>query len=158
MNTFEFFHNSFGKHLTNKTNKLHMDAWRALSSNHPQQKKNAKGEHSSCRLISGWAIVRPDNTLLQQKLAATGLTYDDRNRFNAFFHELQSWDGSPRIFLTFDQSPVPIANLFMTLDLRAVRICSPSGVETFDYTTAAPSNAGTIGASLHRMKEKQDAA
>ena len=114
VNTFQFFNEHFGKFLTEQTNQPHMDTWRALSSNHLLQKKNSAGGDVSNRLTSGWAIVRPSGTVMQQKLAAGGIQYDDRTRFEAFADELAAWDGNPRIFLMFDKAPIPIANIFIT--------------------------------------------
>ena len=143
MNTFEFFNEHFGKHLVKQEGQAHESAWRALSSNH----RLSKG--SDGRLASGWAIVRPGQSSVQLKLAASGLHFDERTRVEAFLSELQSWDGSsPRIFLMFDKAPVPIANLFISVDPRVVRICSPSGVETFDWTQAPSPDAGGIQKAL----------
>lgn len=153
MNTYQFFNHGFGKFLTNQTNQPHMDAWRALSSNHPLQ----SGKES--RLVSGWAIIRPTGATVQTKLAVTGIEYADegRSRFVAFAEELAAWDGTPRMFLLFDKSSIPIANLFMTLDLRAVRICTPAGVETFDYTQPAPPKANKVQRNLEKMRVKNAA-
>jgi hypothetical protein len=157
VNTFQFFNEHFGKFLTEQTNQPHMDTWRALSSNHLLQKKNSAGGDVSNRLTSGWAIVRPSGTVMQQKLAAGGIQYDDRTRFEAFADELAAWDGNPRIFLMFDKAPIPIANIFMTLDLRAVRMCSPKGVETFDYTKPASPTAGMVQKILEKQRTKNAA-
>jgi len=157
MNTFQFFNQNFGRFLTEQTNQPYMDTWRALSSGHPLQKKNKKGEDQSGRLSSGWAIIRPSGSTMQQKLAVSGIEYDDRTRFEAFADELAAWDDTPRIFLMFDKSPIPIANVFMTLDLRAVRICGPAGVETFDYTKSAPPTANVIQRNLEKQRTKNAA-
>jgi hypothetical protein len=124
MNTFQFFNQNFGRFLTEQSNQPHVDTWRALSSAHPYQKKNKKGEDQSGRIVAGWAVISPSGTVMQQKLAVSGIQYDDRTRFEAFADALAAWDGTPRIFLMFDKAPIPIANVFMTLDLRAVRICT----------------------------------
>mgnify|MGYP005654653693 CR=1 FL=1 len=157
MNTYQFFYENFGRFLTTQTNQPHMDAWRALSSTHPLQKKNKLGNEQNGRLMSGWAIIRPTGAAMQQKLAVKGIQYDDRTRFAAFVDELATWDDTPRMFLLFDKSPIPIANLFMTLDLRAVRICSPAGVETFDYTLPPSSTAGAFQRGLEKQKSKNAA-
>jgi hypothetical protein len=153
MNTYQFFNQSFGKYLTAQTNQSHMDAWRALSSNHPLQ-----GGGQS-RLVSGWAIIRPSGSTMQAKLAVPGIEIDDRGRtrFQAFAEELAAWDGTARMFLLFDKASIPIANLFMTLDLRAVRICMPSGVETFDYTQKASPGAGLVQRNLEKLRAKNAA-
>ena len=157
MNTYQFFNQNFGRLLTAQTNQPHMDAWRALSSTHPLVKRNKNGEVQAGRLVSGWVIIRATGAVMQQKLAVEGIKYDDRTRFEAFADELSKWDGKPLMFLLFDKAPIPIANLFMTLDLRAVRICTPGGVETFDYTKPAPPIAGVVQRNLEKLRVK-DAA
>ncbi len=155
MNTFQFFNHSFGRFLTEQTNQPHMDAWRALSSMLPMC--NKEGKTSTSRLASGWAIIRPDSAVTQLSLIVNGIEHDGRTRFEAFADELAVWDGTPRMFLVFDKAPLPIANLFMTLDLRAVRICSPSGVETFDHTRPAPKTAGVMQRNLEKQRTKNAA-
>lgn len=146
MNVYEFFNAGLGRYLVDQHGASHQAAHRALSSNH----KLSKGGEN--RITSGWAIVRPDGASLQQKLAASGITYDDRTRVEAFLDELNGWDGTPRLFLMFDKKPIPIANLFLTADLRAVRICSPKGVETFDFNAEPGPEAGAIQKAIHRRK------
>lgn len=147
MNTFKFFNTYFGSHLVKQEGPAHVAAWRALSSSH----KLVKGTDS--RLSSGWAIVRPSISSVQLKLVAAGLHFDERTRIEAFMDELSQWDGhDPRIFLMFDKSPVPIANLFMSVDRRAVRICSPAGVETFDADAPPGPRAGGIQKTIWNRK------
>ena len=147
MNTFEFFNTHFGSRLVKQEGTAPQAAWRALSSSH----KLIKGTDS--RLSSGWAIVRPGTSSVQLKLAATGLHVDERTRIEAFMDELAHWDGAePRIFLMFDKAPVPIANLFMSVDRRAVRICSPAGVETFDADATPGPHAGGIQKTIWKRK------
>jgi len=150
MNTYQFFNDTFGRFLTSLSNQPHVDAWRALSSSHPM--RNKAGKESSSRLASGWAIIRPKSASTQLALMVKGIKIDPRTRFEAFSAELDEWDGSPRMFLTFDKAPIPIANLFMTLDLRAVRICSPGVVETFDYTKTAQEGAGVYQRNLEKLR------
>jgi len=139
MNTYEFFMEYFGRHLIDAQGlTAAQGAEKALSSNH----KTIKGTLS--RLSSGWAIVRPGDSSLQLKLAAKGLQYDNRTRLEAFVEELVAWDGkSPRIFLEFDKAPVSISNLFITVDRRLVRICSPKNVASFDMSVE-PTDASPI--------------
>lgn len=147
MNTFEFFNEYFGRHLVKQDGAAHVAAYRALSSNH----KLAKG--SDGRLQSGWAIIRPSVSSVQLKLSASGLNFDERTRIEAFVDELGSWDGvEPRIFLMFEKAPVPIENLFMTVDKRAIRICSPAGVETFDMNTEPNEESGGIQKAIWKRK------
>jgi hypothetical protein len=146
VNVFEFFNAGLGRHLVSQDGEPYEAARRALSSNH----RLAKGRES--RLTSGWAIVRPNGALLQQKLAATGIAYDDRTRVDAFLDELVQWDGTPRLLLTFDKKPLPVSNLFLTVDLRAVRICTPKGVETFDFNAGPGPNAGLVQKQLSKRR------
>ena len=153
MNAFDFFNRNLGRRLVSGPpgNRPQMDAWRVLFMPHEMQGKKP------ARLMSGWAIVRPSGTVMQQRLAADGIDYDDRRRADAFGEELDAWDGGPRLFLVFDKSPLPIANLFMTLDLRAVRICAPGGVETFDYTCPADPKdpaSGRFRRELERRRQR----
>ena len=145
MNTFEFFNQHFGRHLVSQQGDAPTAAYRALASNH----RLAKGTLG--RLASGWAIVRPGTSSVQLKLAAAGLIFDERTRVEAFMDELQHWDGStPRIFLMFDKAPVSISHLFMTVDRRAIRICSPAGVETFNLDQPPTPESGGIHKALFK--------
>ncbi len=147
MNTFEFFNEHFGKHLVSQEGEPHVAAYRALSKSH----KLTKGTES--RLSSGWAIIRPSISSIQLKLAAAGLHFDERTRVEAFMEELVKWDGNePRIFLMFDKAPVPIENLFMSVDKRSIRICSPAGVESFDMNQAPTEESGGIQKVIWKRK------
>ena len=153
MNAYRFFNENFGRYLIAPANRPpHGEAWRALSSSY----RLRKGGRS--RLSSGWAIVRPTGAVMQLELAVSGIEYDDeRTRFQAFADELAAWDGGPRLFLTFDKAPLPIRHLFLTVDRRAVRICAPQGVETFDHTRPAPPGAGRVQRQLEKLRAR-DAA
>lgn len=150
MNTFDFFNQNFGRFLAEQTGNEMADAQTALSKNHELQ----TGKTS--RLSSGWAIVRPGRSSLQLGVKCTGIeiTGNTVSRFQAFIADLQNWEGEPRIYLTFDKRPIPIANLFVTYDLRAVRICSAKGVETFDFTKDPTDESGMVHKVLFKqMKE-----
>ena len=125
----QFFNDNFGRYLVEQLGDPVEDARRALTSGH--RMKKAGGLQ---RIASGWAIVRPGRSTMQFELAAEGVEYSKQTRYEAFLAELEHWDGAPRMFIEFAKRPVPVANLFRTFDLRQVRVCSPSGVETFDFT------------------------
>lgn len=147
INTFEFFNQYFGKHLVSQEGEPHVVAYRALSSSHTL----SKGTPS--RLSSGWAIVRPSTSSIQLAVVAEGLNIDPRTRVEAFMAEIEAWDGvEPRIFLMFDKAPVPIENLFMSVDKRAIRICSPAGVESFDLNEAPTEESGGIQKAMWKRK------
>ena len=150
MNTYDFFMENFGRHLTNADGLTAAQGAEAvLSSVH----ETIKGTPS--RLSSGWAIVRPGTSSLQLKLRAKGIAYDDRTRVEAFMEELETWDGeSPRIFLEFDKAPVSISNLFITVDRRLVRICSPRGAAAFDLESEPDASASVIQRAIWKRRKK----
>ena len=148
MNTFDFFNDNFGRLLVEQGNDPFENAAKALRSSHPL----ASGKNS--RLGSGWAIVKEKNAVVQLKLAATGITYDDRTRFEAIIDALESWDNEPTIFMVFDKAPLPISNLFLTVDLRAVRVCTPGGVYSFDYTLEPTENSPQFYKTLYKQRMK----
>ena len=125
----DFFNQNFGRFLVEQTSDPIANATTALYSGH-MMRKGGRPQ----RIASGWAIVRPGRSTMQFELAASGIEYSKLTRYEAFLAELDAWNGTPRIFLEFAKRPVPVANLFRTFDLRQVRICSPTGVETFDFT------------------------
>jgi len=148
MNTFDFFNDNFGRLLVEQGNDPYENAAKALSSSH----RLASGKGS--RLGSGWAIVKENNAVLQLKLAAAGITYDDRTRFEAVIDALENWDNQPTLFMVFDKAPLPISNLFLTVDLRAVRICTPAGVYSFDYTQEPTDSSPQFYRTLHKQRMK----
>ena len=152
MNTYEFFIEYFGKHLLDCEGLTpSAAAWKVLSSSHKQKKGTEN------RLVSGWAILRPHHSTIQQQLAASGLEYSSntKTRYDAFEEELEIWDGKePRMFLTFDKVPIPISNLFLTLDKRLIRICSPKTVESFDVAFPPNELSGDVQKVLWSRKQK----
>ena len=152
MNTYEFFFEYFGKHLLDCEGLTpSAAAWKVLSSSHKQKKGTVS------RLTSGWAILRPHKSTIQLELAASGLEYTGNtiNRYDAFEEEFESWDGvEPRMFLTFDKAPIPISNLFLTLDKRMIRICSPKTVQNFDINAEPNELSGDVQKVLWGRKQK----
>lgn len=144
-----FFNENFGRHLVPQTGDPLADAARALSASH------ATKTNSFSRLSSGWAIVRPGQSTVQFELAAPGFQYSKLTRFEAFLAELEAWDGTPRIFMEFDKRPLPILNVFRTFDLRQVRICTPKGVETFDFTQPATETSSRVHKRLWALKKER---
>lgn len=119
---FDFFNQNFGRFLTEQTGNAAADAQRALSNGHAMKKGG-----SLQRIASGWAIVRPSQLTMQFELVAAGIEFSRLTRYEAFQAELDTWDGSPRVFIVFDKKPVPIQNIFVTDGPRAVRICCCPG-------------------------------
>ncbi len=147
MNTIEFFNHYFGRHLVDQTGDAVADATRALSSGH----KMAKGGLPQ-RIASGWAVISEEASTLQFKLAATGLRYGDQTRYEAWLDALEGFSGKPVMLIEFDKKPVPVANLFRTHDLRAVQVCSPGGVERFDFTKEPTPESGKAHKVLWKLK------
>lgn len=152
MNTYEFFNENFGCHLVDQSGDPWEVAHHCLNASH----QLAKG--TTGRLGSGWAIVKKEKGIVQLKLAAKGLIYDDRTRYEAFLDELGKWTGEPVMLLVFDKKPLSISNLFITADLRAVRICTPAGVQTFDWTKAPSPESPSYHRIMFSQKEKKNAA
>jgi hypothetical protein len=146
MNATELLNQTFGRHLVPQTGDSVADAQAALSSGHAMAKGGTKQ-----RIASGWAIIKPSGATMQFKLAAKGIGYSDKTRYDAFAELFDTWDGTPAILMEFDKKPVPVENLFITYDLRAVRVCSPKGVETFDYTVEPEKD----GCKTHKVLYKQ---
>jgi len=148
MNTFDFFNDNFGKLFSQQGNDPYENTANALSSTH------ARPEGKDTRIMSGWAIVRKGQAVMQYELAAEGIKYDTRSRFEAIDEALENWDEQPILFMTFTNKPLPIANLFLTIDLRAVRICEPSGVSTFDYTKEPTETSPQFYRTLYKQRMK----
>lgn len=146
----EFFNTNFGRHFVEPSGDAMADARAALSGGHTMKKGGP-----AQRISSGWAIVRPGKSVMQMKFAAAGIDYAIEDRYTAFLAELQAWDQTPRIFLTFDKKPIPVGHVFVTYDLRAVRICSPAGVETFDFTVAPVKSSGLAHKVIWKKKGAQ---
>ncbi len=155
MNTYEFFNRNFGKHLVEQDGTPWQAAQRCLSASHLLQ------TGKSSRLGPGWAVVREGCGTLQLKLDAPGLVIDARTRYEAFLEVLENWTGNPVILMAFDKKPLSIENLFITADLRAVRICTPKGVQTFDWTREPTEGACEYHRILwkqRKLKERENAA
>ena len=147
MNTLQFFNEYFGRHLVPQTGNQQVDAVRALSSGHTMAKGGA-----AQRIASGWAVITGSGSTLQFKLAATGLGYSEKTRYEAWLDALACFDGQPVMLLEFDKKPIPVANLFRTHDLRAVQICSPGSVEMFDFTKEPTLESGKAHKVLWKLK------
>lgn len=129
MNTLEFFNQNFGRHLVKQSGSAAADAQAALSSGHRMAKGGAPQ-----RIASGWAIVHGSGATLQFKLAAQELQYSDATRYEAWVAAIEAFNGDPIMLLEFDKKPIPIINLRRTFDVRHICICSPGGIEIFDWT------------------------
>lgn len=151
MTTLEFFNHYFGSHLVAQTGNPVADATRALSGGHAM----AKGGGAQ-RIASGWAVISASGSTLQFKLAAPGLRYSDQSRYEAWLDALEAFQShGPLMLIEFDKKPVPVANLFRTHDLRAVHVCSPGGVEVFDFTQNPTPASRKAHRVLWNLKEER---
>jgi hypothetical protein len=148
VNTYEFFNRNLGKHLVSQEGSPWEATQRALSANHRLKKGNMS------RLGSGWAVVREGRATVQLALDAVGIEFDSRTRYEAFLEVLENWNDEPVLLMTFDKKPLNIGQLFITADIRAVRICTPKGAQTFDWTREPTADA----CEYHRILWKQHTA
>ena len=146
MNAIELLNQNFGRYLVPQTGDAVADAQAALSGGHDMAKGGTKQ-----RVASGWAIIKPEGATMQFKLAAREIKYAEKTRYEAFANLLDNWNGTPAILMEFDKKPIPVGNLFITYDLRAVRVCSAKGGETFDYTIEPEKD----GCKTHKVLFKQ---
>lgn len=129
MNTYGFFMEHFGRWLTKRTGDDVHDTERVLNMSF----HNRSGKPQ--RLAAGWAVVSPQGSRLQLDIPAPGIEVGaEGTRFDAFAAALRG--PLPVMLLAFDKKPLGIDQLFVTYDLRAVRVCDPKASETFDLESA----------------------
>lgn len=124
MNTYAFFVEHFGRFLVKLSGDELVDTERVLNMSF----SNRSGKPQ--RLAAGWAVVSPRGSRLQLDIPAQGIeTGAPGTRFEAFAAALR--EPLPVMLLAFDKKPLGIDQLFVTHDLRAVRVCDPKASETF---------------------------
>jgi len=137
MKTFEFIQQNFARHvLPELTDDPVRDTIKAMTMNHTVKSK--AGKLSPSRL-TGWAIVGPNGTTLQANVQSNSPNLnagDTRTRYEAWADALSDFQG-PVCLVQFTKATLNVSNVFLTHDLRAVRVCSPDGVETFDPCLSA---------------------
>lgn len=140
MSTADFFMDNFGRHFIKPTGDNWADVGNVLRGSY-----SMTGKSSLSRMQSGWAIVRPGSASLQLDLAVPGVQKSRMTRFEAFAAELAAWDGiEPRIFMLFGKIPVSAKDIFVSVDMRRVRICTNAGAKTEDWTVKPPVVKGVI--------------
>ena len=140
MNAYAFFMAHFGRFLMKRTGDDLADTERALTMSF----NNRQGKPQ--RLAAGWAVVSPLGSRLQLDIPAAGIESAALGkRFEAFAAALR-WP-LPVMLLAFDKKPLGVDQLFVTHDLRAVRVCDPKTSATFNLDSE-PEN------SYHRNIKK----
>lgn len=86
----------------------------------------------SLRLSSCWMVVTPEWVATSFKAEASAGFRQDMERKAAIAEALRS--GKPCMLLQLGKRTTRAADLFVTYDPRAARICSQGGAETFDAT------------------------
>ena len=125
MNTYAFFVEHFGRFFIERSGDDLADTERVLNMSFT----NRAGKPQ--RLAAGWAVVSPGGSRLQLDIPARSIESGAAGtRFQAFAAALRQ--PLPAMLLAFDKKPLGIDQLFVTHDLRAVRICDPKASETFD--------------------------
>jgi hypothetical protein len=155
MNTYDFFMENFGKFLLQDEGLSYELTARVLNSYH----EGVGGKNPRRLGAGGWALIQPNKPTMQQELAAKGITYFGKevSRWEAFGEVLNNWQNIPTIFIIFGKSSFSIENLFITVDLRHVRICEASGSQTFDYTQDPDKNSPTVHQKLFEKRNKNAA-
>lgn len=150
MNTFEFIQENFARYvLPELSNDSVTDCKRAFTMNHLL----TTGKYSR---LTGWAMIQQGTTFVQSKLAANHknlITADSRTRYEAWLEGLENFKG-PTCFMQFTQSAVNISNVFLTVDLRVVRICGPSSCETFNYLSEPDAFSQKAHKVLDKLRKK----
>jgi hypothetical protein len=131
VNTLEFFLQHFGRHFLDQgeaSGDLLRDAVRVLHASHPVTGK------SPSRFNTGHAtVIRASGTILRGGFAVNGIRLTDTNSTELIARTLLDWTGEPVMFLTFEKVLFPPDNLFVTYDLRRVRICNAKAVHTVNF-------------------------
>jgi len=125
------------------------DVEKWLNSSHPQI------ESAPRRPCDTWLIVSVGALETRQRFSSPEVRIVDEVDSQAFARHLTEWDGQPRCFISLDKKRLYLKGLFLTYDLRAVRICTSRGCETFDFTQ--PPNE-TSGKYHHRIWKWKDRA
>ena len=150
MNTFDFLNKNFAEILLETPgNNPVENCKKALTMSHLMSK-------GTTGRLTGWAMVKEGMAFVQSKLAISHprlVTHDERKRYDAWYHELCNFNG-PVCFLEFSKSTVNISNIFITYDLRVVKICGPSSYETFNFLEEANANSGLTHKVLTKMRAK----
>lgn len=150
MNTFAFLQQNLARYLLpSLSNDPVQDSKRALTMNHLLD-KGTSGR------LTGWAMITKDKAIVQAKLAARDtnlITSDPRTRYEAWLDGLNNFN-SPTCFIEFTKSTVNIGYIFLTHDVRVVKICGPASFETFNFLAEPDERSGKAHKVISKMKKK----
>lgn len=151
--TFDFLSSYGAARFGINTGNVLLDVERWLNSSH----LHADGSYR--RPSDTWMIISRERVLTRQRFAIIpdalpGLCVVDMPETKAIYRHLQHWDGSPFCILSLEKKRLYLKDIFLTHDLRAVRVCSPRAVECFDFTQ--PPSEG--GGKYHRRLWKEQEA
>lgn len=154
MNTFDFIQMNLARHLLPELSEDPVrDTITVLTMNHQVLSKQNKISPSR---LTGWAIVGPNASILQAnvQVVAEGITTgDQRTRYEAWADALSNFEG-PLCLIQFTKAAFNISNLYLTHDTRVTRICSPEGVETFDFTQVPEKHSGVAHKNIYKWSQK----
>lgn len=102
----------------------------------------------SSRFSGGWLIVRPGGASISldvafdsAKMKTLGLSvaFSPLNFGEALEQEFLSWtEGLSRLFVQFSNAKISPHSLFLSSDLRAIRLCSQATTRNQDWTVNPP--------------------
>jgi hypothetical protein len=129
------------------------DADRSLSKTYTPLKVKEGKKPMGVRLGSGWAIVSDAGVVIQQGIVTPGAKRSDETRYEAWLDALNQLDGNPILLIEFSKKTVPTKFLARTYDLRAVSICSSTGIDTFDLTIEPGALASMTQRALWNLRK-----
>lgn len=112
------------------------------------------------RLTHAWIVLQSDrqpltNARLDPELF--DVEYKGRSAFQVFHDFLTAWDGQPKMFIHIPGKRGMVAREFsLTHDPRVTRICTPTGIVTFDFT-APPSELASKAELIIKAIRKKTA-
>jgi hypothetical protein len=148
MTTFEFLASYGAARFGIETGNPIADVEHWLNSGHPQLDGKPR------RPSDTWMIVSRDKLETQQRFANPGIVISNESEIPAYLRHLMSWDGTPFCFLKLEKKRLYLRGIFLTYDLRAVRVCTPRSVETFDFTRTPSESSGGYHHRIWKWKER----
>lgn len=134
MNGIDFFFTHLGRFMVKPTGNVGEDVQRAINGALPRVQKEGKSA-AAIRLTTGeFAIVRAAGSTLYAQVSGLPVETRKANWNEEIVRCLLGWTGEPVLFAAFDKVLFPPQNLFVTYDLRRVRLCRAKGVDDIDFS------------------------